>query len=600
MNFINDPVLDITKPAAETLLQKYNALNAINVDFDEVVFEAPVVSNKPGYNTSVTFKPKLLSKWLNGDTIYYNRIDIASVLNNPRVSIPRGAAVNISDTITTINTLFGINLVPEDYFDNPLPALDPLDPGAEATVTFSCKPGSFFFYGSLQITYNKLIPSTETPGEDPVDVYSLIQDPTDPVYKSRVVCHSVEGREVTAFKFLRNAVTVTESDASYMLRIKNGDMVIFGSFKFRAALGAEPEKDYVSTAIIIDRTGKILHSGTMATNLFGSNYAMQYEYYPESDYIYAIDSTDAIGINPSRLYRYDLNGQMDVAFATPDMNYVPTRIKTCVDGKFYALTGLMYGSWDTDNDPQTPDVQSPEYRIERYLPSGLRDGTFNRTVIRTTGGKAPWAVIDIAPIVSANKAPEGFYVYLKPPAVTDSTGDCPVINGVSMIPGNEPSYGFLPLIKISQFGLIDTNFNIKQPYLHGSALYNPTAGSVNAGTPALVAFADSVVYVAPVENPLTNYRGFAPIHVSALGAVTTYAGQEYLDAPRWDSFRAIYDAGPKGFVFLGECKQKIPTGGYANPLATVASYFKDARAKALIKSVDSDLLDITDIEIAVG
>jgi hypothetical protein len=46
------------------LLQKYNALNAINVDFDEVVFEAPVVSNKPGYNTSVTFKPKLLSKWL--------------------------------------------------------------------------------------------------------------------------------------------------------------------------------------------------------------------------------------------------------------------------------------------------------------------------------------------------------------------------------------------------------------------------------------------------------------------------------------------------------------------------------------------------------
>ena len=53
-------------------------------------------------------------------------------------------------------------------------------------------------------------------------------------------------------------------------------------------------------------------------------------------------------------------------------------------------------------------------------------------------------------------------------------------------------------------------------------------------------------------------------------------------------------------MFLGECKQKIPTGGYADPLATVASYFKDARAKTLVKSVSSDLLEISDIEIAVG
>ena len=600
MNFINDPVLDITKPAPETLLQKYNALNAINVDYDEVVSEAPVVSAKPGYNTAVTFKPKLLSKWLNGDTIYYNRIDIATVLNNPRVSIPRGAAVNISDTIATINTLFGINLVAEDYFDNPLPAIDPLDPDAEATVAFSCKPGSFFFYGSLQITYNKLIPSTDTPSEDPVDVYSLIQDPTDPVYKSRVVCHSVEGREVSAFKFLRNAVTVTEADADYMLRIKNGDMVIFGSFKFRAAIGTEPEKDYVSTSIIIDRTGKIIKSGTMATNLFGSNYAMKYEYYPESDYIYAIDTSNAIGINPSCLYRYDLSGQLDVAFTAPDLDYVPTRVKACVDGKFYAVSGLLYGPWDTDNDPQTPDVQSPEYHIDRYLATGVKDGTFNRTVIRTTGGNAPWAVIDIAPIVGAANAPDGYYAYLKPPAVTDSTGDCPVINGVSMIPGNEPTYGFLPLIKITQFGLIDTNFNVKQPYLHGSALYNPDAGTIAAGSAALVAFADSVVYMAPVENPLTNYRGFAPIHVSALGVVSTYGGQEYLDAPRWSGFKAIYGAGPKGFVVLGECKQKIPTGGYAGATGTVASYFKDARAKVLVKSVASNLMSIDDIEIAVG
>ena len=306
MNFVNDPILDISKPATQILLEKYNAMNAINVAYDEVVFQTPVVSAKPGFNTSTTFVPKLLSQWLNGDTIYYNRINIASVLNNPKVSIPRGNAVNISDTITTINTLFGINLTPDDYFDNPLPALDPLDPNAEATVTFSCKPESFYFFGSLQITYNKLVPTAESPTEDPVDIYSIIQDPADPVYKSKVVCYSIEGREVTAFKFLRNAVTVTESDADFMLRIKNGDMVIFGSFKFRAAIGQEAEKDHVSTVIVIDRTGKVIRSGTLATNLFGSNHPMKYEYYPESDYIYALDTTNAIGTNASRLYRFEL------------------------------------------------------------------------------------------------------------------------------------------------------------------------------------------------------------------------------------------------------------------------------------------------------
>ena len=600
MNFINDPILDISKLPQETLLDKYNAINAINVDYDEVVFAAPVVSAKPGYNTSATFTPKLLSKWLNGDTIYYNRIDIATVLNNPRVSIPRGTAVNISDTIATINTLFGINLRAEDYFDNPLPAIDPQDPDAEATVTFSCKPGSFLFYGSLQITYNRLIPNVDSPSEDPVDIYSLVQDPAAAVYKSTVVCHSVEGREVTAFKFLRNAVTVTESIADFMLRIKNGDMVIFGSFKFRAAIGLDTEKDHVANVIIIDRTGKIVKVGTLATNLFGSNHPMKYEYYPDSSYIYAIDTTNAIGTNVSKLYRFDLEGQLDVAFIAPDLDYVPTRIKACADGKFYAVSGLMSGMWDFDNDPGTPDVSAPEYRINRYSATGVKDGTFNQTVVRTTGGAAPWQVIDIAPILSPANAPDGFYAYLKPPAVTDSVGDCPVINRVSMIPGNEPSYGFLPLIKITQFGLIDTNFNVKQPYAHGSAFYNPDAGTVSAGSAALVAFADSVVFVGPVKNPLTGYGGYAPIHVSATGVVTTYAGQEYLDAPRWAGFNAVYGAGPNGFVVLGDCMQKNPTGGYASAKGAIASYYKDGRAKVLVHSVATTALDITDIEIAVG
>lgn len=599
MNFVNDPILDITKPATQILLEKYNAINAINVAYDEVVFQTPVVSTKPGFNTSTTFVPKLLSKWLNGDTIYYNRIDIATVLNNPKVSIPRGNAVNISDTITTINTLFGINLTPDDYFDNPLPALDPQDPNAEATVTFSCKPESFYFFGSLQITYNKLVPTAESPTEDPVDIYSIVQDAADPVYKSKVVCYSIEGREVTAFKYLRNAVTVTESDADYMLRIKNGDMVIFGSFKFRAAIGQEAEKDHVSTVIVIDRTGKVIRSGTLATNLFGSNHPMKYEYYPESDYVYALDTTNAIGTNTSRLYRFDLQGQIDVAFTAPDVSYVPTQIKVCADGKFYAVTGLMSGMWDLDNDPGTPDVSAPEYRIDRYLANGVKDGTYNQTVIRTTGGNAPWAVLAIAPVLGATKAAEGLYVYLQPPAVTSSTGNCPVVNGVSMIPGNEPEYGFLPLIKLSQFGLIDTNFQVKQPYAHGRSLYNPDAGAIAAGQPSIIAFPDSVVYVAPVINPMTGYPMYAAIHVSALGVVSTYAGQEFYDTLRWNTFGAIYAAGPNGFVMQGECKLKIPSGGYETAKSAVGAYYRDGRIKTLVHNVAAGK-SIADIEIAVG
>ena len=48
MNFVNDPILDISKLPQVILLEKYNAMNAINVDYDVVVFATPVVSTNPG------------------------------------------------------------------------------------------------------------------------------------------------------------------------------------------------------------------------------------------------------------------------------------------------------------------------------------------------------------------------------------------------------------------------------------------------------------------------------------------------------------------------------------------------------------------------
>ncbi len=148
MQFLGDVALDITKAPEQILMDKFNAVNALNLSVDDWVFGQPQSSTTVGYNTKVTLSPKATSQWYASFTLYYNRMNIATILDNDLVSVPRGGALQLSDVITDLNALYGLNVQPEDYFDSPLSIINSYDPDAEVPITFSWKPCSFLFSGT--------------------------------------------------------------------------------------------------------------------------------------------------------------------------------------------------------------------------------------------------------------------------------------------------------------------------------------------------------------------------------------------------------------------------------------------------------------------
>jgi len=303
MDYLSDLALDISKTPQEILLDKFNAVNSLQLTLDDFIVAPPQAVDNViyGTNTTVVFSPKVTSKWYNSFTLYYSRMDIVSILDNDLVSIPRGSATMLSDLILQINEAYGINLQPEDYYDATLPAVDPLDPDAQTPVVLTIKPESYLFTGSYMLLLDRPVPNQDPATGESADIYVLVDQPFESVMKHNVVCVTNIGDSISNFRFMRNAVTKTMVTIDKMFRLKNSDIAVLGNFEFRASIAGGAEQDYVVNSIVVDPSGVI----KVATDgLFGSGQNMFYNHSQGSDYIYAIDKNNVIGTAPRQLYRY--------------------------------------------------------------------------------------------------------------------------------------------------------------------------------------------------------------------------------------------------------------------------------------------------------
>ena len=57
MQFLGEVALDITKAPEQILMDKFNAVNAMNLSIDDWIFGEPESSTINGYNTVVTLSP---------------------------------------------------------------------------------------------------------------------------------------------------------------------------------------------------------------------------------------------------------------------------------------------------------------------------------------------------------------------------------------------------------------------------------------------------------------------------------------------------------------------------------------------------------------
>lgn len=581
--------LDINKTPQEILMEKVNAVNGLQLDFNDFVFEDPQVYSSsvyPNANTSVKIVPKLTSQFYNAFTIYYKRMDISEILSNDKVSVPRTNETQLSELIDTINQLFNINLTSDDYYDASLPTPDPLDLEAEAPVMFTCNVASFLFTGSYLLILNRQVVATDISSLETADVMIVIDQPYEAVRKSDIICRTSAGDTVSNFKFLRNTNTLTSIEVNKLLRVKDKGMIAYGDFKFNADLG-DGAQDYDTNAILISNTGKVLGS---LQDQFGA--ALQSSLIFCSDkqkkYVYVIDTTNTLGSEISQLYRFSDTGIIDSSFSLIGADYKVAYAKISAAGDIYVCTEMLTINEDTDADPATADVPVKQYWIERYKEDGSKDATFEKVKITVTGSGDPWPVACIDLIEGdADTTMSGIYVGFKMLEQPDSLGVSPVINGVPLIDGSyTTSFGFLPIIKVLDSGVVDMAFDVKQKPYTPKAIYEYDATQAPAiGDQYISATGNNVVMLTYRENPITGIKHKYPVLFNYDGSMKKISGDEYYKTFCWSQAKSVESLYNNSLLVFGTYQPRATTGEYLAERSLVASYDAKTQVQGIVYQV---------------
>lgn len=568
---LNQPLLlDIELPAKELLLQKFNLANSLMLSLDDYDFGEPsvFVPTKPGslLNTKVTLTPKLGSRFYNPFDLWFTRMDIATILNNPAVTVPRDSAVMLSDVVASINQLYGIKLTPLDYTEQVLPTLDPLDPNASVDVVVQIKPTSLLFFGNYTLTLNRTSGSgggVEV-GAEPALVYVLVNQEHEPVEKDTVVCVTSDGVPVSNFNFLRNAITKTEITIDKLFALPNNDLVVQGYFQFTMMSGGV-ETSVESWCMTISPNGAVKDYNDIG-NDFGhdEDQSLVYASYKGGDKIYSVLNDVPV--------RFDLNGGRDGGYSAATLPYRPVSMKVDSAQRLYTVSGIYEGEYDDDANPNTPLALGSMVRIDRLLPTGAVDTTFTPIVIRHTSGD-PWRVGGLALAETRDGVPDGIYLSLIPTGPLSSYHEAPIINNV---PVTDPiavgEFTYVPVFKFHENGTWDRTFVHYQSRYKSDAIYQVSGTKMVQGTSALGVFDKHPVWFTNRQNPMTGHIHHFPTRYSPTGALLPIDGDAYEVMPRWINASTLTVLSDGNILVSGNAYTVLPNGEWAVPKYIVASY----------------------------
>jgi hypothetical protein len=168
-----------TQDALSLIVQQYNFGKASNLQIngDDFIFETPSVNTNVTYlrNTRLRVRPKPNTATLDTKNIFYNRIDLNTILGSP--TIVKGSATHVADIIDLINNYFGINLVSLDYDNDDITALT-------GDYYLQSKAGSYMFIGALLVKLVAGATMSIAPSSAPVSPGALLSwnsggDPTN-------------------------------------------------------------------------------------------------------------------------------------------------------------------------------------------------------------------------------------------------------------------------------------------------------------------------------------------------------------------------------------------------------------------------------------
>lgn len=551
---LNSP-LDIQASQLDILIQQVNIENNTELLASDFLFSPPRTAELlfSDINTAVTINPKVTSGYYGSKDIYYKRLNVTDIITNRNIYIARGTATKLSELIPQINTKYGINITDIDYLDVDLPAVDPLDPDAVFSVVLKILDTSYLFFGMVNVIVGK-IPVPVDPTGYSRDIYLSLYSADTTVYKNRFIALDASRELSQTFSLFRNATNILNFDVKDFLVLSNSDICLRGEFIFDLAGVTKAPK-----SVIMSNTGLI--KSTSDDYLFGDiSYTVRYQN-KGVDKVYLLDKNNLIHANILGLCRYNNDGTLDTTYdpvyPTGGIDYTPSTISLCDDGKLYTVSNQYI---ETIVDPVTLGLTHiKKIRIDRLNIDGTIDATFTPVIIRSTGIADVTPVLQIMPVNSL-----GAWVVMKAINTVSAGSDSPIVNDTPFVlptDGNDGSFN--TIFKFNQNGSYDTNFKQLIPNNHPDSIYidsiqfQPGSRVLNV-TPKYVTFFSNRI------NPLTGYTHRSPISFDMHGNLYNAMPESLLEDVRWVTVEDVINQYNGNFLVRGKASSRNVSGGW-NP-----------------------------------
>ena len=565
-------LIDQNLSSEQILINEINYKNSTNLlytDFDFNIPEPVSIFGK-NVNTKVMITPKTSSPYTGTREIFYNRLDLGEILTNPVGQVFPENFTKLSEIIGKINTVFGINLKVDDYYDQNLPIYYTSPGGVIPRVNVTAKPESLLFTGSFSLVLGAIAPQAAISAFD-LAYYIHNQGYDASSYMNSLISINKDGSTNIDFILFRNVTNIATLVIDKVLLLNNGELVLNGQFELTITEQGNPTPaPTICSSLVLRADGSVKE--TSQTPLFNANPAIKYTEDKAVEYKYVIDVTNMTKAN--RLYRYTQNGMLDSLYSATGVTYIPEIISLCSDGKLYTVSPIF-----TAPLVFNANIPSKQRRIDRLLSNGSVDPSFTSVTISAKGNDSPLAIVEIFPLTS-----DGFWMLFQPLYGVAITSTSPVINGISLVPGGiNVAHAWNPVVKFAQNGQYDTSFKSLLKNNLDSSIFSIAGGnSLNVGDKVLSCSSTKACFFTMKSNPITGYEHRQPIAFNAAGELKTLSGDQYVQQYRWVEATQVIVQPNKYFLTYGKITTINPLGGYSTVSNAVARYKEDGSVDNVI------------------
>lgn len=363
-------LLDITKPAKEIILDKYNAKSGVHIQYNyvELGLVIPLAPGPQKENTKIELLPTVEAPWLNKFHLTYQRMDLVDVFSAPYLHVASNGGVNLHDVLDEINLAVGLNLTVDDVEDTPI--VYDADPLVPPTVHIKAKADSVFYIGEADLTFDKTLNAPATSVTSNTIIYALVQNSAG---MDRISAHAFDGYPSTNFKFLKNVELLVTCKIDRIVSCEQNLVVVCGTFSFVSNNLPFITPGVTYKTLTINRAGNLVSARTEVSPL-----ALVPTQFVDADrekqVYYVADTANAININPKRVYRLFENGTIDASFNYNELDAAVVKVIPGGD-HFYTVS--------FDNN---------KYTVKRYGYDGVNDPGFSYVEITSHSG--PFIQID--------------------------------------------------------------------------------------------------------------------------------------------------------------------------------------------------------------